>query len=90
MSAHCSSCSAAIEWAVTEKGKRMPVDAEPVEGGTILLQHFHVGEPPVAHVTTADERDELAVQARNRGDTLRLFVSHFATCPNADQHRSAA
>ena len=31
MSAQCGSCHAPVVWAITEKGKRMPVDAEPVE-----------------------------------------------------------
>lgn len=85
--AHCKSCDAQIVWAVTENGRRMPVDADPVPAGTILLRHLNVGEPPVAHVTTKTERAELETQAVNRGDTFRLFVSHFATCPNATTHR---
>lgn len=83
----CSSCHAPIEWATTERGKRMPVDAAPVEDGTILLRHLVHGEPPVAHMTTIAERDELAAQAAARGDTLRLFKSHFATCSSAARHR---
>jgi hypothetical protein len=65
----------------------MPVDAEPVESGTILLRHEVVGAGPVAHVSNVAERKEWARQAAARGGELRLFVSHFATCPNAAGHR---
>lgn len=94
MSATCRSCGAEILWAVTENGKRMPVDAEPVPAGTILLRHLHVGEPPVAHITTREERETLDDALKSRYEqtgespTLLLFVSHFATCPNAAQHRA--
>lgn len=83
----CRSCDAPIEWAVTANGKRMPIDAEPTTDGTILLRHRYVGEPPEAIVQTAEERAELERQAATRGEELRLFKSHFATCPNARTHR---
>lgn len=85
---NCKSCGAEILWADTENGKRMPVDVEPVAGGTIVLRHTEVGLAPVAMVTSAEERELLAQQAASRGEELRLFVSHFATCEHADLHRS--
>lgn len=33
----CRSCGARVVWAVTEHGRRMPLDAEPVAGGTFTL-----------------------------------------------------
>lgn len=45
--AHCRSCGAAVIWAETEKGKRIPVDPTPVEGGNIrFIVRYHL--PPVA------------------------------------------
>jgi hypothetical protein len=86
--ANCRSCGAEIEWAVTEKdGKPTPVNPEPVPGGTILLRHVIVGKPPIAHVTTKDEREELSQQARSRGEESVLFVSHFATCNDPERWR---
>lgn len=35
--AKCRSCGASIKWVLTEKGKWMPLDAEPVEGGNIAV-----------------------------------------------------
>jgi hypothetical protein len=84
----CRSCGAPIEWAVTENRRRMPVDAEPVVDGNILLEHRgYVGDPPIARIVDADERADLQ---RLSPEPLVLFVSHFATCPNAAQHRRRA
>ena len=81
----CRSCKAEIVWAISEQGKPAPVDAQPVAGGTILLRHLEVGQPPVAHVTSAEERTELA--GVTGPEPFVLFVSHFATCPSAAQWR---
>lgn len=47
----CRSCGASVEWWITPKGNKMPVDP------------MLTGNDP--------------------------WVSHFATCPNADNHRRA-
>lgn len=73
--ADCSSCSARIVWTVTAKGKRMPVDAEPREDGTFVLRGQGDDHPP------------LALHKRESRGREPLYVSHFATCPNADEHR---
>jgi hypothetical protein len=60
-----------------------------------MLIHLRVGEPPVARVTTKAEREELRTELARRAEhtgedpTLRLFRSHFTSCPNADTHRAA-
>lgn len=64
------------------------MDAEPVADGTFLLSHRRVGKPPVALHQPEEQRAVLAKQAEARGDELRLFKSHFATCPNAARHRT--
>jgi hypothetical protein len=83
-------------WAESEKtGGPVPVDAVPVERGNILLQHKRgVGEPPIAHVVTKKERLELVGQHAHRirdlghpDEPFQLFISHFATCPQAAQFR---
>lgn len=33
----CSSCGAPIEWAVTEHGKRIPLDLEPTPTGNLVV-----------------------------------------------------
>lgn len=73
--AACRSCGAEIEWARTEKGKSMPLDADPVKGGNIVVESRVAtdhGMAPLAKYVTAGEGDR---------------VSHFATCPEAKEHR---
>lgn len=75
----CRSCGAPVIWTVTHKGKRMPVDADPVENGNIKLRRDGdrvVAEyPGKEHPGLFDDADE----AR--------YLSHFATCPNAGDWR---
>lgn len=93
--ATCRSCKAAVVWTVTEKsGRPMPVDAEPVENGNLLLRHTAVGKPPIAHVVDAEERAVLEKQHAKRVEIgmhedrpFTLFLSHFATCAQGNQWR---
>ena len=72
----CRSCNADIVWVRTVTGKLMPIDLMPSVGGTFGL-HQDGGE------TFADYVGE-----PRRADFIgKLHVSHFSTCPNADQHR---
>lgn len=75
----CRDCRAPILWAVvTSSGKKMPLDAEPVESGNITVEsRDERGVPQVRYVTVAD---------RAQGRTGR-YVSHFSTCPAAKKFR---
>jgi hypothetical protein len=77
----CRSCGARIRWAVTTAGKRIPVDEQPVDSGNVLLHEAPGGQDPTA--TVVGKR----VQPGLFGDDGPRYVSHFATCPNADRHR---
>jgi hypothetical protein len=75
----CSSCGAPIVWAMTPKGKRMPVNAAEDPAGNLWLTVRHGGGfLAFAATDTTDEP----------GDCSR-HTSHFATCPNAPRHRKA-
>jgi hypothetical protein len=74
----CSSCSARIVWADTASGARMPVDAEPVPDGNLVLTYPTPGRALALIVDPA----------QTTIDDPPRYVSHFATCPNADQHRT--
>ena len=69
----CSSCGAEILWAVTEKGRRIPLDVAVIDPPHPGLMVFTPGSSPAVAVALGKERT--------------LHVSHFATCPNAEQHR---
>ena len=70
----CRSCGARIIWYPTTSGARIPIDYLPVPGGNIVIEVGLLGEP-VAHVIAPGSGDR---------------VSHFATCPQAAEHRSAS
>ena len=73
----CKSCCAPIRWARTAAGKPIPLDLEPVPGGNIQLRDG------VARVLTPIEAMIEPLEGGPR------FLSHFATCPYADEHRKA-
>jgi len=70
--ARCKTCDAEIIWARTERGKLMPLDAEPAErpSGVFRLE-VREGKEPLIFSAFGDP----------------VYISHFATCPYADQHR---
>lgn len=78
----CRSCRAEIVWATTEQGKSMPVDLAPVDHGNVY--YIDQGAMPRVRVL-ADPQPTLEEDA-DSADGLR-YVSHFATCPQADGWR---
>lgn len=72
----CGSCRAEIIWAVTTRGKDMPVNFEPAPGGNIALD-LRPGMAPLARVLTV---------AQQFGRT-NLHLSHFVDCPQAPRWR---
>jgi hypothetical protein len=73
---NCRSCQAPITWAVTERGRDMPVNAEPSPDGSIELVE-RGGQPPLART----------LKAADRAGKTNLHRSHFADCPNAPTWR---
>lgn len=76
----CDSCGELITWAWTPRGRQMPVDAEPVDHGTVALSVDTAGR----QVATVVSRGQ-GTAARAAG--VALHTSHFATCPYAGHHR---
>ncbi len=72
----CRSCQAPVIWTKMESGKMMPVDANPVTG-------FELTEPDYAADSAGASPDP------PRGVAKKVYASHFATCPNADEHRKS-
>lgn len=76
----CRSCDAEVIWARSSStGHLMPVDAQPVDGGNVLLSTG----PGVRIATVVGKK----AQPNLFGDDGPRYTSHFATCPNADTHR---
>lgn len=78
MATACKSCGNEIIWRYNEtSGRRMPIDAVPTAKGNIMLHD----DGQAAHVVP---RGSLA-EIRSLG--IDLYISHFATCPQASAHR---
>lgn len=66
--ARCRSCGAPVLWITTEKGKRMPVNAEPADGGNVIIDptsgigHYVPKQPGqlahVSHFATCPESEK--------------------------------
>lgn len=69
---HCRGCGRPILWAVhAGSGKRAPFDPRPSAEGEFVLQEQPDGTLIAVHDPKGSER----------------YVSHFATCPKADEFR---
>lgn len=71
----CTSCKKPIIWTVTDRDKRMPVDAQPSDAGSVALS-----------IQDGVVRSRV-VPAKLRFGRTNLRTSHFATCSNAAGHR---
>lgn len=83
----CNSCGATIVWAIVkESGERIPLDTPPTDDGT--LEYVGQRDDPTYGSTPL-------VRPCPRGSTalpgfeqsMKRYVAHFATCPDADDHR---
>lgn len=72
----CKSCGADITWVKTASGKSMPLDVKS-EKRFIFL--------------SAGQKSAYEYQGVSAPDAVMYdtYTSHFATCPNAAQHRKA-
>ena len=73
--ATCGSCGAAIVWAETKNGKQMPMNVETV---------------PCSKCAGNGRIGLLSDPCKTCNGTGAIHVTHFATCPNAAQHRRKA
>ncbi len=81
--AKCSKCGALILWVTMVRdgkpGSKMPLDAVPTKDGTIERKRGNHSAIWYGRVVPRTER-------MMTGRAL-LYVSHFATCPNAEEFR---
>jgi len=84
--ARCGSCKREIVWTVMrDSGRRMPIDAQTIDTPRARLTAYNPATG-MSVVLTADNVAHAEAWAR-RGVTFH--ESHFATCPDAAQHRRA-
>lgn len=75
----CRSCERPIYWGVWPTGKKMPIDADPVTTGKLVVTYS-----PASNTLRLEQFNPNDVKhTHNR----RRFDSHFATCPDAQKHR---
>ena len=77
MATKCRSCGEEIIWIKMKSGKAMPCDVKPIP----YRETFSGG---MKLVTPAG--DVISGNYDGTSDNF-AYISHFATCPNADQHR---
>lgn len=83
--AHCDGCKAPIIWAITARGDKVCVDAEPVavnggQGDTTLVGRGP-GCPPLARI---------AANPASLFGASAVYRRHIHTCPYAERYRAAA
>lgn len=100
--AECNSCGAPIRWVVVAKsGKKMPLDRDPVANGNIVMLATKDGASGLdlveydALMSGGAPRPAPGDQARfpsiaeavDPVGSRARYRSHFATCPDAREHR---
>lgn len=73
----CRSCGATIDWVVTEAGKKIPVEGE----------RLNISDLGIGSVIVTDSGKVIRVTEINQRGSWRGRVSHFATCPQANEWR---
>lgn len=82
----CRSCKAPVLWVTLPSGKRNPLDLEPdAVAGDIMVIERDGTDGRVWRVGLILSNDDLRREALEIGVPLR--VTHFKTCPDADEHR---
>lgn len=96
MTENCRSCEAPIQWALTAKGRRIPLDLGDVppesHGAQVTWEDEHGRKQARSFTGRVSEIVESLNVDRGRAEEIvrsqyPAFLSHFATCPNAGQHR---
>lgn len=87
--APCRSCKAPMRWVTLPSGKRNPLDVEPdpVHGNILLFEFIDAAGRPW-RLATVVQNEDLLDEARTLG--IPLYRTHFATCPDAEEHRREA
>lgn len=82
----CRECGAPIVWAVTDSGRRLPVDLRPDPQGVleIFTEHFPGGEPVDVGV------HRVRTRPADRPASSPAWLPHWATCSARRTHHLPA
>lgn len=83
----CRRCHQPIAWALTEKRKSMPVHAERNEAGEVVPWVTDEGNLVDTGRTAFGRLGGQVPVVKVVRKGFGRWVSHFAKCPNAEQHR---
>jgi len=84
----CTTCGRPMIWCQARRShKSLPVDPEPRADGNLfaVIGRGYKGAPLIDTTNQLPDPDLFTDTA----DVIPRYVSHFATCPQADQHRRA-
>ena len=79
----CKSCGAEIIWIKMKSGKSMPCNPR----GIHYREQVHGDEECMLTLVTHDGNVVVGQACEENESELVGYVSHFATCPNANKHR---
>lgn len=79
----CKSCGSEIIWVKMKSGKSMPCNPR----GIHYREQVHGDEGCMLKLVTPDGNVVVGQACEENESELVGYVSHFATCPNADRHR---
>lgn len=75
----CRGCQAPMTWALTDRGKGIPLDPDPVPDGNLVQagENADDGRMIVRYLAKGEEPEP----------GVARYKTHFATCENADEFR---
>jgi hypothetical protein len=79
----CKSCGSEIIWIKMKSGKSMPCNPR----GIHYRKQVHGDKGCMLTLVTSDGNVVVGQVCDEDESELFGYVSHFATCPNADRHR---
>lgn len=78
----CKSCKAAIAFVRLPSGRRLPINPDPTDNGNVHITGSRNEDEPAARVISTQTGTLF-----DNAPTTTAYTSHFATCPQASQHR---